>query len=168
MAAAPRRVARLGGEPGAEFGRRILARHHEQVVKSNHRGAQGQTRQPLIQPVKDAAPRGPNGRPADAAACSAAPPSPPPEKNGAAAASIRSALLDAAPPAQQDLARIQSHPAKFLPDGVSGVERDSQLSLYSFIFRYRVVRPMPSNRAVLPRSPWARPRRARWRSFRSH
>src|SRR5664279_1123158 len=54
---------------------------------------------------------------------------------------------------QQDLTGIEANSRELVAHTVGGVQCNVQSNPYSFIFRYKVVRPMPKSRAAFDRSP---------------
>jgi len=133
----PRRgIARLPGEARPEVRRGVFRGHHKQVVKGGHGAWQGCRRQALIQTVKQLRPTCAQWFCQQAAARV--------RRQGLAPRAEVAVRTIAEPEAhfgmrggqaEKDLAGIQSHPGKRLPNAIGGVQRDTQLIPYSFILR---------------------------------
>src|ERR1039457_5182115 len=161
------RIASLRREAEAELGRGVLTGHHEQVVEGGHGAAHGEARQALVQTVEQAGrARAPRFREQAAPRVGGQFLRPGAEVAVRPVAEIEAHFRMRRGRPEQDLAGIQPDPGKRLVQAIRCVECDSQSNLYSFIFRYKVVRPMLSRRAALVRSPLvaASAREMAWRS----
>src|ERR1039458_7132045 len=147
-------IASLRGEAEAELGARVVAGHHEQVVEGSYGTAHGQARQALVEAVEQAGrARAPRFREQPAPRVGRQILRPGAEVAVRPVAEIEADFRMRRGRPEQDLAGIQPDPGKRLAQAIRCVECDSQSNPYSFIFRYKVVRPMLRDRKSVVRSP---------------